>query len=159
MVITCCWNITGLSIKLLRAFITLATLLTTTLIISNFFDSVLAKTIPVTFQVQLWTQFLRSRCLLERFFTSYTNSVHYCQSVGNDPLMREVYEVDAPSPPRTLVDIHPGHATFWRYRTRITVELVIRNFQDVDSNKTSRKILGRFFDEVTWLTAIENTVL
>ena len=62
--------------------------------------------------------------------------------------MRAVYEVDAPSPPSTAADIHPGHAAFWKYRTRVTVDLVIRNFQDVKSNKSAYKILGKFLDEV-----------
>lgn len=66
--------------------------------------------------------------------------------------MREVYEVDAPSPPRTLTEINPGHAAFWRYRTRVTVELVKRNFDDVEANKTTHKILGRFLNEVPGLT-------
>lgn len=66
--------------------------------------------------------------------------------------MREVYEVGAPSPPRTVTEINPGHAAFWRYRTRVTVELVKRNFDDVESNKTIHKILGRFLNEVPGLT-------
>ena len=66
--------------------------------------------------------------------------------------MREVYEVDAPSPPRTVTEINPGHEAFWRYRTRVTVELVKRNFDDVESNKTIHKILGRFLNEVPGLT-------
>ena len=69
--------------------------------------------------------------------------------------MREVYEVDVPPLPRTTADIHPGHAAFWKYRTRVTVDLVIRNFQDVKSNKTAYKILGKFLDEVILVTANE----
>lgn len=66
--------------------------------------------------------------------------------------MREVYEVDAPSSPRKLSDINPEHAVFWRYRTRVTAELVKRHFDDVESNKTTHKILGRFLNEVPGLT-------
>ena len=69
--------------------------------------------------------------------------------------MREVYEVDAPSPLRTAADIHPEHEAFWKYRTRVTVDLVTRNFQDVKSNKTAHKILGKFLNEVIWVTANE----
>lgn len=68
--------------------------------------------------------------------------------VGSDSLMREIYEVDDPTPPRSAADIHPGHPTFWKYRTRLTVEHVIRQFQDVRSNKDSCKILGKFLKEV-----------
>ncbi|CAH3163087.1 unnamed protein product, partial [Porites evermanni] len=84
----------------------------------------------------------------------YAKSVND-RRLGNDPLIREVYEVDEPSLPRTVADIYPGHAVFWRYRTRVTVELVIRNFQDVESNKTTHKILGRFLDEEHKLRALQ----
>ena len=67
---------------------------------------------------------------------------------GNDPLMREIYEVDDPTPPRLAADIHPGHPTFWKYRTRLTIEHVIRQFEDVRSNKDSCEILGKFLKEV-----------
>lgn len=69
---------------------------------------------------------------------------------GSDPLMREIYEVDDPTPPRSATDIHPGHPAFWKYRIRLTVEHIIRQFQDVRSNKDSCKILGKFLEEVLY---------
>lgn len=69
-------------------------------------------------------------------------------TAGNDPLMREIYEVDAPPPPRTAADIHPGHAAFWKHRTRVTVEHIIRQFQDVKSNMATCKLLGNFLAQV-----------
>lgn len=69
---------------------------------------------------------------------------------GSDPLMREIYEVDDPTPPRSAADIHPGHPAFWKYRIRLTVEHIIRQFQDVRSNKDSCKILGKFLEEVLY---------
>ena len=69
-------------------------------------------------------------------------------TTGNDPLMREIYEVDTPPPTRTAADIHPGHAAFWKHRTRVTVEHIIRQFQDEKSNMTTCKVLGKFLAEV-----------
>ena len=62
--------------------------------------------------------------------------------------MREIYEVDDLSLPRTAANIHPGHAAFWKYRTRLTVEHVIRQFEDIKSNMASCKVLGKFLVEV-----------
>ena len=62
--------------------------------------------------------------------------------------MKEIYEVDSLPPARTPADIHPGHAAFWKYRTRVTVELVIRQFRDVKSNMATCKVLGKFLAEV-----------
>ena len=62
--------------------------------------------------------------------------------------MREIYEVDMPPPARTAADIHPGHAAFWKHRTRVTVEHIIRQFQDDKSNMTTCKVLGKFLAEV-----------
>ena len=56
--------------------------------------------------------------------------------------------MDGVPSPRNAADIHPGHAAFWRYRKRVTVEHVVRQFQDVKSSKTTCKILGKFLDQV-----------
>ena len=66
----------------------------------------------------------------------------------NYPLMREIYEVEDLSLPRTAADIHPGYAAFWKYRTRLTVEQVIRQYEDIKSNMASCKVLGKFLVEV-----------
>ena len=73
--------------------------------------------------------------------------------------MRQVYEVDAPPLPRTAADIHPGHAAFWRYRTRVTVEHVIRQFQDVKSDMATCKILRKFFEEVIRMSTSQDLLL
>lgn len=62
--------------------------------------------------------------------------------------MRQIYEVDYLSLPRTAADIHPGHATFWKYRTRFTVEHAIRQLEDIRSNMVSCKVQGKFLVEV-----------
>lgn len=81
-------------------------------------------------------------------------------TAGNDPLMREIYEVDTPPPTRTAADIHPGHAAFWKHRTRVTVEHIIRQFQDVKSNMATCKVLGKFLAEVQYVTwLIESTLI
>ncbi|KAJ7339360.1 hypothetical protein OS493_005754 [Desmophyllum pertusum] len=96
--------------------------------------------------------FVRPVCtnLEERLQNFYALSVND-RRLGNDPLMREIYEVD--TPPHT-VDIHPGHAAFWKYRTRVTVEHVIRQFQDVKSNMTTCNVLGKFLAEEHRLRAV-----
>ena len=73
--------------------------------------------------------------------------------------MKEIYEVDAPPPSRTAADIHPGNAIFWKYKTRVTVELVIRQFQDVKSNIATCKVLGKFLAEVYAISAIAALLL
>lgn len=62
--------------------------------------------------------------------------------------MREIYEVDDLSPPRSAAEIHPGHAAFWKYRTRLTVEHVIRQFQDIKSKMAPCTVLEKFLKEV-----------
>lgn len=77
-------------------------------------------------------------------------------TAGNDPLMREIYEVDTPPPTRTAADIHPGHAAFWKHRTRVTVDHIIRHFQDVKSNMATCKVLGKFLAEVQCICNLIN---
>ncbi|XP_078382607.1 E3 ubiquitin-protein ligase rnf213-alpha-like isoform X3 [Oculina patagonica] len=99
--------------------------------------------------------FARPVCtnLEERLQNFYALSVND-RRLGNDPLMREIYEVDTLPPARTTADIHPGHAAFWKYRTRVTVEYVIRQFQDVKSNMAACKVLGKFLAEEHSLRAV-----
>lgn len=73
--------------------------------------------------------------------------------------MREIYEVDTPPLSHTAADVHPGHAAFWKYRTRVTVEHVIRQFQDVKSNMASCKVLGKFLAEVHVISTIAALLL
>ena len=82
--------------------------------------------------------------------------IAFLVTAGNDPLMREIYEVDAPPPTCTAADIHPGHAAFWKHRTRVTVEHIIRQFQDVKSNLATRKVLGKFLAEVECICNLIN---
>ncbi|PFX15559.1 E3 ubiquitin-protein ligase RNF213 [Stylophora pistillata] len=88
--------------------------------------------------------------LLKNFYVLSIND----RRLGSDPLMREIYEVDELSPPRSAAEIHPGHATFWKYRTRLTVEHVIRQFQDIKSNMASCKVLKKFLVEEHRLRAV-----
>lgn len=73
--------------------------------------------------------------------------------------MQQVYEVDAPPPPHTAADIHPGHAAFWRYRTRVTVEHVIRQFRDVKLEMATCKILRKFLEEVIRISTSQDRLL
>ncbi|XP_022797655.1 E3 ubiquitin-protein ligase rnf213-alpha-like isoform X3 [Stylophora pistillata] len=101
--------------------------------------------------------FVRPVCtnLEERLQNFYTLSIND-KRLGSDPLMREIYEVDDPTPPRFPTDIHPGNPSFWKYRTRLTVEHFIRQFQDVRSNKDPCKILGKFLKQEHKLRAVRH---
>ena len=66
--------------------------------------------------------------------------------IGDDPLLRQVYEVD-PVPLPRHVDL--SHVFFWRHRTRLTIEHVIGQFREVKSSIADCKILGMFLEKVT----------
>lgn len=71
---------------------------------------------------------------------------------GNNPLMRQLYEVDVPS--KALTDrIPPTCPALWRYRTQVTLDHFSHTFQQevLSTDSESNKILAEFLRQVNQL--------
>ena len=69
---------------------------------------------------------------------------------GNNPLMRQLYEVDTP-PDDLSVSISPTCPALWRYRTQVTLDHLSHTFQhEVASTDPERnKVLAEFLRQVS----------
>ena len=78
---------------------------------------------------------------------------------GNNPLMRQLYEVDVP--PEALTDrIPPTCPALWRYRTQVTLDHFSHTFQQevLSTDSESNKILAEFLREVNQLNCIKSSL-
>ena len=80
---------------------------------------------------------------------------HYVKCIipilsGNNPLMRQLYEVDTP-PDDLSVSISPTCPALWRYRTQVTLDHLSHTFQqEVASTDPERnKVLAEFLRQVS----------
>ena len=67
---------------------------------------------------------------------------------GNDPLMRQVYEIDVPS--SEALGGPPTHPLLWRYRIRVTIEHLIHTFEEevASDDPTKCRLLAKFLSQV-----------
>lgn len=68
---------------------------------------------------------------------------------GNNPLMRQLYEVDVP--PEALTDsVPPTCPALWRYRTQVTLDHFSHTFQQevLSTDSESNKLLAEFLRQV-----------
>ena len=86
-------------------------------------------------------------------------SSHHFTFSGNNPLMRQLYEVDVP--PEALTDrIPPTCPALWRYRTQVTLDHFSHTFQQevLSTDSESNKILAEFLREVNQLNCIKSSL-
>ena len=69
---------------------------------------------------------------------------------GNNPLMRQVYEVDVPADSLTS-GILPSCPALWRYRTQVTLDHLSHTFQQevVSTDNSRNQVLAEFLQQVT----------
>lgn len=74
---------------------------------------------------------------------------HNFVNKGNDPLMRQLYEIDVASEvlPR---HVPPTHSLLWRYRVQVTIEHLKNTFQEevASGNPTNFPLLATFISQV-----------
>ena len=79
--------------------------------------------------------------------------------LGNDPLMRQLYELDSPNYD-VMENLNPMCAALWRYRTKVSVEhLNVKFLEFVERQDKSNRceILGEFLKKVQiFVTVIYN---
>ena len=76
--------------------------------------------------------------------------------LGNDPLMRQLYELDSPNYD-VKENLNPMCPAFWRYRTKVSVEhLNVKFLEFVERRDKSNRceILGEFLKKVKIFLAI-----
>ena len=81
-------------------------------------------------------------------------------SLGNNPLMRQLYEVDVP--PDTLTEgILPTCPALWRYRTQVTLDHFSHTFQQevLSTDSERNKVLAEFLQQVNKLTRVLSQLL
>ena len=69
---------------------------------------------------------------------------------GNNPLMRQLYEVDVPADSLTG-GILPSCPALWRYRTQVTLDHFSLTFQQevLSTDNRRNKVLAEFLQQVT----------
>ena len=69
---------------------------------------------------------------------------------GNNPLMRQMYEVDVPADSLTS-GILPSCPALWRYRTQVTLDHFSLTFQQevLSTDNRRNKVLAEFLQQVT----------
>ncbi|XP_068694646.1 E3 ubiquitin-protein ligase rnf213-alpha-like isoform X2 [Montipora foliosa] len=94
--------------------------------------------------------------------TNLEERVQYClellvgdNRLGNNPLMRQLYEVDVP--PDTLTSgISPSCPALWRYRTQVTLDHFSHTFQQqvLSTDADKNKVLAEFLRQEHKLRAL-----